>query len=161
MIENTAIHRIDVVVTTASHRDVPSIREIECDAFSSPWSEDSLTKLVDVNSGSFALVARSATTGEALGYVGVLQAVDQADITNIAVLHAYRGLGVGRALITSLFETCRVRGILTLFLEAREGNLPAIALYSHNGFVVSGRRRGYYQDTGEDAVLFTKEITSI
>lgn len=161
MTEDTVRVSVDVIVMSASQADVPSIREIECDAFSAPWSEESLSALVDENSQSFALIARSKQSGEALGYVGVLQVLDQADITNIAVLRKYRGRGIGRDLITALFETCRERGITTIFLEAREGNLPAITLYKHSGFVVSGRRRGYYEDTGEDAILFTKEITSI
>lgn len=160
MTEDMVREPVDVIVMPASQTDVASIREIECDAFSAPWSEESLSALVQPESNGFALIARSKDTGEALGYVGVLQALDQGDITNIAVLQRYRGLGIGRALITSLFATCQERGINTLFLEAREGNLPAITLYKRSGFVVSGRRRGYYEDTGEDAILFTKEFTS-
>jgi ribosomal protein S18 acetylase RimI-like enzyme len=74
---------------------------------------------------------------------------------NIAVHPGSRGQGIGRSLLEAALAFCRQSGIHTLHLEVRTGNAKAISLYKKCGFVHTGKRPGYYQDNGEDALLFT------
>jgi ribosomal-protein-alanine N-acetyltransferase len=67
---------------------------------------------------------------------------------------------VGEALCEAVAQWCRERGAAELELEVREGNHGAIALYGGLGFVVSGRRKGYYSAPVEDAVLMRLELNA-
>jgi ribosomal-protein-alanine N-acetyltransferase len=70
-------------------------------------------------------------------------------------------LGLGSQLIDHLLDTCRKRGILHYFLEVRETNEKAIALYRKYGFKVCGVRRKYYSDTGEDALVMQRRAVCL
>lgn len=76
------------------------------------------------------------------------------ELENIAVLPALRRLGVGAALLGTLLEEARRRRAERILLEVRASNQSAIRLYSQAGFQLIARRRGYYQNPGEDALLF-------
>ena len=90
---------------------------------------------------------------EQVGYVFGRYILDFAEITNIAVHPEARGNGIGSALLSKLKDACLARSLLTVQLEVREGNHPALALYKRMGFREVGRRPGYYLDTGETAIL--------
>ncbi|MEB3882103.1 ribosomal protein S18-alanine N-acetyltransferase [Lyngbya sp. CCY1209] len=86
--------------------------------------------------------------------MGCLWAIlDEAHITLLAVHPDYRKLGLGKTLLRALLESARRRGLARATLEVRASNAIAIALYERFGFQVAGTRRGYYADTGEDALI--------
>jgi ribosomal-protein-alanine N-acetyltransferase len=96
-----------------------------------------------------------------LGYVGMWQLVDEAHICNIAVAPAARGRGVGELLLLRVIQAGGERGMATATLEVRVSNHVAQNLYVKFGFEVVGRRRRYYSDNGEDALIMsTGLITS-
>ncbi|MFB2935769.1 ribosomal protein S18-alanine N-acetyltransferase [Aerosakkonemataceae cyanobacterium BLCC-F154] len=79
--------------------------------------------------------------------------LDEAHITIVAVRPDYQHQGLGQAMLLALLSRARQRGLERATLEVKASNQPAISLYQKFGFQVAGRRRRYYQDTGEDALI--------
>ena len=85
---------------------------------------------------------------------GVLyNAADEADIANIAVLPENRECGIGYSLLSKMVDIARYKGANRIFLEVRESNLAAVSLYKKLGFANIGRRRNYYTNPREDAIV--------
>jgi ribosomal-protein-alanine N-acetyltransferase len=83
--------------------------------------------------------------------------VDEAHITLLAIAPSHQGQGLGQFLLIQLLYQARRRGLTTGILEVRASNQVALNLYGKFGFGVVGRRRGYYQATGEDALILRSE----
>lgn len=96
--------------------------------------------------------------GRIMGYVGVWMIADEGHITNVAVRPAYRGQGLGNTLLHLLEHHCRLAEITALTLEVRPSNATAIRLYERNGFREEGRRKHYYENNGEDAIIMWKRL---
>jgi ribosomal-protein-alanine N-acetyltransferase len=79
--------------------------------------------------------------------------LEEAHITILAIHPQYQGQGLGQALLYSLLKTASDRGLERATLEVRASNVVAISLYEKFGFKIAGRRRRYYQDNGEDALI--------
>ena len=110
----------------------------EC--FSVPWSVDALKEMFHTK-GYCSFLAKEET--EVIGYIGMKVVLDEADITNVAVLPAYRKKGIAR----------KLQGIYSIYLEVRDSNAAAITLYKHAGFKEVGKRKNYYEHPQEDARL--------
>lgn len=80
------------------------------------------------------------------------------ELENIAVLPEFRRRGVGRQLLLALLHHARALGAGRILLEVRASNQPAIRFYSLSGFQPSGRRRDYYRDPEEDALILVREL---
>ena len=91
--------------------------------------------------------------GKVVGYGGMLWAPDEGQITNIAVTAERRGRGVGTAVLDFLIAQARMRRCQTLSLEVRASNAAAIALYEKHGFFIAGRRKRFYKNPAEDALV--------
>jgi ribosomal-protein-alanine N-acetyltransferase len=78
---------------------------------------------------------------------------DEGHITNLAVRPGFRRRGFARQLLQDLIDYARKNHIGSLTLEVRVSNLPAIRLYESFGFRVEGRRKNYYADNNEDALI--------
>jgi ribosomal-protein-alanine N-acetyltransferase len=153
---------IDCVIAKATIQDLTGIDVIERACFGAPWSLTSLTELVTDGSKYHCLIAfvPDGDHRQPAGYVGVLFVLDEAEVANIAVRPEHAGQGIGYQLLRAAQDYCRTRGMVTLHLEVRTGNAPAIALYRKCGFEETGLRKGYYSDTGEDALLFAWKVTA-
>jgi len=88
-----------------------------------------------------------------VGYVVALEAADEGEILNLAVAEAGRRRGLGRALVEAIVAALTDRGVRQVFLEVRESNAPARALYAGFGFKEVGRRKAYYRRPVEDAMV--------
>ncbi len=131
---------------------VPQVAALEKVCFSTPWSESSIGGELQ-NQWAIWLVALE---GDALaGYLGVQYGPDGADIMTIATAPAFRGRGVGRALIAEMAARLKSMGLQWLTLEVRPSNTAALGLYEAMGFQQVGRRPRYYRDPVEDAILMT------
>lgn len=98
-----------------------------------------------------------AVDGErVVGYGGLCDYPDEAWVQTLAVAPDEQGQGTGARLLTALLEEAGRRGQPVVSLEVRAGNLAAQRLYARHGFARTGVRRGYYQPSGEDAVLMTR-----
>jgi len=79
--------------------------------------------------------------------------LEEAHITILAVHPLYHGQGLGKAILYSLLRTATDIGLERATLEVRDSNYVAISLYQKFGFKTAGRRRGYYKDNNEDALI--------
>ena len=143
-----------IEIRTMELQDVPQIAELEKVCFSDPWSEKSIISELD-NPLSCWLVAVSGE--QVVGYVGSQTVLDGSDMMNIAVSPDFRRKGIAESLIEALISFLRERGSRCLILEVRASNVPAIALYGKLGFLEIGRRRNYYRNPKEDALILRKE----
>ena len=134
-----------------------SIAELEKECFREPWSEDSLKMLLAENAFGFAVLL----DGRAVAYGGMMTVLDEGQITNIAVSSEYRRRGLGRAVTEALLEYAVNKGIVSVSLEVRASNVPAIALYESLGFALCGVRKDFYRMPTENALVmvWNKENT--
>ena len=143
-------------IESMKEAQVPQIAALERVCFSDPWSEKSIFSELE-NPLSCWLVAMD---GERLaGYVGSQTVLGETDMMNLAVDPDYRRKGLGKELILSLIEALRQRESRCLTLEVRDSNAPARALYEGLGFQEIGRRKNYYRNPKEDALIYKKEWT--
>ncbi|MGE4485265.1 MAG: ribosomal protein S18-alanine N-acetyltransferase [Oscillospiraceae bacterium] len=129
------------------------IAALETECFSTPWSEKSFAAELDNTDSIFLTALRGA---KLLGFVIVRKFSGEAEILNIAVRKAERGLEIGSKLLRCAIEAAERDDVKTIFLEVRESNVPAITLYAKNGFTVIGRRKKYYEAPAEDAILMSR-----
>ncbi|EMR05379.1 ribosomal-protein-alanine N-acetyltransferase [Bhargavaea cecembensis DSE10] len=136
--------------------DVPAVYRVETDAFSSPWTMEAFEQEMLTNEYAYYLLAQDGE--EIIGYCGAWLILDECHITNVAVLSAYRGHGIGEALMREMMRRTARKGAATMTLEVRVSNDPALGLYRKLGFKDGGIRRGYYTDNGEDALVMWTEL---
>ena len=77
----------------------------------------------------------------------------------MAVRPEFRGKGIGKALISELLSLCSKDGITSFTLEVRESNIVAQNLYKSFGFIEEGKRKAYYSDNNEDAIIMWLNVT--
>lgn len=133
---------------------VAQIAQLEKICFSDPWSEKSVASELD-NKLAFWLVAEEEDT--VAGYIGSQTVIDETDMMNVAVHPDFRRKGIAEALVNTLVENLEKMGSHCLTLEVRASNAPAIALYGKLGFAEIGRRKNYYRNPREDALILRKE----
>lgn len=136
----------DVTRLQPSH--LREVAEIEKSCFSEPWSEKSLSLLLEGE--NFGVVAVS--DGKAVAYGGMTCVLDEGAVTNIATLPEYRRKGIGRALLKKMLAEAEKRGVSSVFLEVRVSNEAAKALYLSEGFEEVGVRKDFYRRPREDAL---------
>ncbi len=134
--------------------DEKSIAALEIECFSSPWSEAAILESLG-NSTAFLVFEES---GKVLGYAGLQIVLDEGYVTNIAVTKPARGRGIGKSLVQSLISLAHEKELAFISLEVRQSNTPAISLYKKCGFKDFGKRKNFYQNPTEDAVIMTKEF---
>lgn len=144
------------LVRKAEVGDVERICAIERSSFSQPWSRAEFAALLDAARVSFVVLPGGAD--EVLGYAIVYHAGEAADLANIAIAPEARGRGLGRRLLMAAIEDARVRGVQELFLEVRESNHVARQLYESAGFAAVARRRRYYEQPVEDALVLRRQL---
>ena len=133
---------------------VPQIAELEKLCFHDPWSISSIASEVN-NRLSLWLVA--AEDDQVIGYVGSQTVLGETDMMNIAVHPEYRKQGIATLLINDLVDKLKEQGSHSLMLEVRASNEPAISVYRKLDFMEVGRRKNYYRNPKEDALILRKE----
>jgi ribosomal-protein-alanine N-acetyltransferase len=130
--------------------DLDRVVAIETLSFPTPWSRNAFESELD---NDFALYLVAETDGLVIGYAGMWVIMDEGHITNVAVHPEHRGCRTAKSLLLKLIGWGVLRGVRRVTLEVRPSNRAALNLYYRMGFVPAGRRKGYYSDTGEDAVI--------
>lgn len=153
----------DVRIEPMRAADLEAVLRIERASFATPWSRQAFLHELERNRVAGLWVARGARDNEpdgsdVVGYLCLWAVADEVHVTNLAVHPAWRGEGVGRLLLGTLLAYHRGQGARRAFLEVRPGNAEARRLYEGLGFQEVGRRRGYYVDTGEDALLLEARL---
>ncbi|MGG1291829.1 ribosomal protein S18-alanine N-acetyltransferase [Bacillus smithii] len=131
--------------------DIDEVMEVEHSSFTLPWTKESFYYELEQNHFAHYLVV--VVNDKVAGYCGSWIILDEAHVTNIAVLPQYRGRGFGEALLRKMMELARGLGAKTMTLEVRVSNMPAQSLYKKLGFQKGGIRKGYYTDNQEDALI--------
>lgn len=130
--------------------DIQMVMEIEMRSFITPWSKGIFEECL-ASPITRAYVIEEG--GRIFGYILYYAVLDEAHILNIAVAPSYRKRGIASRLLDYVLEGLKGDGVKECFLEVREGNEDAKLLYKRFGFEVIGRRKGYYRDTREDALM--------
>lgn len=128
---------------------------IENAAFPEPWSREAYLAELERPIAHIVAVVRG---GVLLGYAGFWQVMEVAEVNNVAVAEDFRGQGFGRMLMNGLMDLAELLGCQKVNLELRAANRTALALYQSLGFEPVGRRPGYYEATGEDALLMSCDL---
>ena len=136
--------------------DLEVILEIERISFATPWSLESFK--AELKDNEYARYLCLELDGLVIGYMGLWFILDEGHITNIAIAPNYRGQHWGEFLMRSVMEKMMNQGMERMTLEVRVSNSQALSLYTRLGFTTAGVRRGYYADTGEDAIIMWAEL---
>jgi len=135
--------------------DLPEVMEIERESFPLPWSLESYMSELKNNWASYQVCEKG---NKIIGYGGVWVVFEEAHITNIAVKTEYRSQGVGKSLMLALEKVVQDRKGKRILLEVRPSNSVALSLYKSLGYYQIGRRKAYYADNHEDALLMCKDL---
>lgn len=136
--------------------DIDGVWAVESKVFNNPWSRSAFVDEMTDNDLAHYLVLEDQ--GMIAGYAGMWIVVDEAHVTNIALLPDYRRQGLGEKLVRELINTARERYAVMMTLEVRPSNTVAQSLYSKLGFLPQGIRRAYYSDNQEDALIMTCKL---
>ena len=131
--------------------DVSAVHEIERLSFATPWPAYAFEQELKANRLARYVVARAGDS--IVGFAGVWLMVDDAHVTTFGVHPDWRRQGIGRQLMLNVSELSSAIGARRMTLEVRVSNVAAQELYRRFGFAPAGIRKGYYADTGEDAIV--------
>jgi len=139
-----------VAIRSARLNDVPAILALEQQAsIAAHWASDQYNKLV---CSGVVLVAEEA--GTLCGFVCAQAVAGEWEIENVVVDARFLRRGIASELVRALIQHAKIQAAPAILLEVRESNLSARGLYEKNGFREVGRRRAYYRDPVEDAILY-------
>lgn len=143
---------MELRIDRADESDLEAIHRLEGMCFPTPWTRASLRR--ELSRRDEVAVYLAARLDEAVvGYAGMWVAAGEGHIATIGVHPRYRRMGIGQRILLRLLREAVARRAERVFLEFRTSNAAARALYARFGFREVGVRKGYYQDTGEDAVV--------
>lgn len=148
----------EIIIRPMRIEDLTLVHQIDCLSFSLPWPPNAFRYELLENKNSRLWVAEIEAhdrVGVVVGAIVVWLVVDEAHIATLAVHPDYRRRGIATKLLRTALQECARLGMRSATLEVRAGNLEAQALYRRFGFDVVGRRRAYYQDNHEDALIMT------
>jgi ribosomal-protein-alanine N-acetyltransferase len=133
-----------------------AVLAIEVQAYAFPWTRGNF---IDSLAAGYIARALESAEGELLGYFIAMPGFEEMHLLNVTVAAAHEGRGYGRMLLAQLYAASVAKGAAAVWLEVRESNARARALYLREGFSEAGRRRDYYpapQGQREDAILMTR-----
>jgi ribosomal-protein-alanine N-acetyltransferase len=142
---------LEVVLGPMRRRHLRGVLKIEQQVYPRPWSMGLFMSELGFRTGRVYVVARVGSA--VVGYGGLLLVPDDGHVTTLAVDPAWHRHQIGTRLLHTLATAGIDRGVKHLTLEVRVGNEPALALYRAFGFAPAGIRKGYYQETNEDAIV--------
>ena len=136
----------------AGEHDLEGVLHVEAESFTNPWTREMYAWELQNRSVCHIYVVRTPECRVA-GFCAFWLVFDEIHINNVAMLPAYRGRGMGRALLEHVLAEARTLGATRATLEVRASNTGALKLYSELGFYVAATRRNYYTNPVEDALI--------
>ncbi len=138
--------------------DLPAVLANERMGYSCPWSEQNLKSSLAGNDRAWVGIQNELVVAH--GVTSLI--LDEGHVLNLCVGHRWQGTGIGGCMLQHMLEDLSVHGALRVFLEVRQSNRPALALYARMGFVQIGTRRGYYpgDPVREDALVMSRTLVS-
>ncbi len=157
---------LSLSISRMTEHDLLEIVEIETDSGLSVWGWEAYHKELQSPEDVIMLVARiERETGKAAadpnqervvaGFIVSRLVAGELHVNNVAVRPEFRRQGLAARLLEAVLAQGRYSGAQIAFLEVRAGNAAAQGLYRRCGFQVTGRRRGYYRQPAEDALLMS------
>lgn len=144
-----------IVIDVLKQKYIDELCEIESASFSNAWTKENFAGELN-NPTSVFFVALNG--GEVAGCVAMNNALGEGFISKLMVSEKNRRQGIGRLLLEKLCEYAEQNRMFALTLEVRESNTPAISLYEKAGFKNLGKRKNFYRNPKENAVIMTKEF---
>ena len=144
---------MNYVIRKMTLDDLEQVVAIDQVSFSLPWPQRSFRFELTDNETSRCWVVD--LDGRVIAMIVSWLILDELHIATIATHPEFRGQGIGRQLLLHALKAAKTEGAIKSFLEVREGNLVAQEMYTKFGFVEDGRRKEYYKDNNEDAILMT------
>ncbi len=147
----------DFRIVRLGPRSWAEVASLQRRCFPSPWDENTVREVM-ASPLCRGLGVEEPAFGHMVAYA--LNAVqgDLCHLLDLCVLPEWRRRGLGAGLIAAVTADARGLGASRVFLEVRESNAVAQALYCRLGFVLKGRRPRYYPDTGEDALVLARDL---
>ena len=149
-----------LVVAPMRRRDIAEIMPIENASYPRPWTEGVFRSEIDQAKAGTRCYLTARRRGMLLGYAGLMFAIDDGHVTNIAVAPAEQRRGVGRRLLAELAWRAIAEGCTAMTLEVRHTNTAAQAMYARLGFESVGVRQRYYENTDDAIVMWLQELQS-
>ncbi|MGF1675694.1 MAG: ribosomal protein S18-alanine N-acetyltransferase [Rivularia sp. (in: cyanobacteria)] len=147
------MNKFEIQIQPLSNEHLEAILELDKICFGGLWSKVAYEREMDSPNSEIQGIFSSHTGEKLLGMGCFWSILEEAHITILAINPEYHRQGMGTALLYSLIKTARDRNLERVTLEVRVSNQAAISLYEKFGFKTAGRRRRYYQDNGEDALI--------
>ncbi|RIU88348.1 ribosomal-protein-alanine N-acetyltransferase [Oceanobacillus picturae] len=146
----------EITIRKMEIADVDQVMEVERVSFTTPWTTDIFYQEIVDNQYAYYYVIE--WNGRIVGYVGTWVVLEDAQVTNIAIMPELRGNKLGEKLFQYMLLQVKLIGTTRLSLEVRESNIPAQKLYRKFGLVPGGIRKNYYTDNQEDAIVMWVNI---
>ncbi|MCP4547873.1 MAG: ribosomal protein S18-alanine N-acetyltransferase [bacterium] len=137
---------------------LPGVMALEQACFPAPWSEDLLAREAGLKERSWNLVVHVDDALQAFFFCWTV--ADEVHLLNFAVHPTLQGQGLGGLILDWMCDAARAAGFSCIHLEVRESNDAAISLYESRDFATLYRRRGYYTDNGEDAIIMVRLLAN-
>ena len=150
---------MSLIIRKMKLEDLDQVVAIDDASFSLPWPPRSYHFELTENPASRSWVAE--LDGQVVGMVVGWLIVDEIHIANIATHTDFRRQGIGEKLLKHALQSAKEEGVLTSFLEVRESNVFARGMYDKFGYVEVGRRKHYYRDNDEDAILMSLDSIDV
>lgn len=148
-----------MLLRPATPADIPAMRALDlASPFGARWTDAHYQNFFAARDSQKHLVLIAEVQGDVIAYLAASGVGEDWELENVVVSALNQRRGIGRALMEELLERCRRDGVKRLRLEVREGNAPARVLYTHLGFAEEARRRNYYSDPAEDALILAREF---
>ena len=130
--------------------DADAVADLEEKSFAMPWSRENFWREAQNELATYIV---GEIGGKIVAYAGAWVSFNQAEVMSVAVDPEFRGQGLGTLLFGELINAVKARGASAITLEVRPSNIAAIKLYKNFGLKSVGRRKKYYLDNGEDALI--------
>ena len=147
------------IIRKMTVEDIPAVVALDQMSFSLPWPERSFRFELTDNPASRCWVAE--VDGHIVGMIVNWLLVDEVHVATIATHPDSRRQGIARKLLSHSLRYMSDEGAVSSFLEVREGNTAARDMYRKFGYEETGRRKAYYKDNNEDAILMTLEKINV
>lgn len=144
-----------VTVVSLKHEHLDELMKIEEDCFSVPWSKESFEGEIKNPLANYLIALED---DKVKGYMGMWKVVDELHITNIAISDDVRRKGVASKLLSKAIDFGKNESCVAMTLEVRPSNEPAIGLYKKYDFEEAARRKAYYSNPTEDALIMWKQL---
>jgi [ribosomal protein S18]-alanine N-acetyltransferase len=149
----------DIEIREMREDDLDDVLIIERRSFLSPWSKRLFKETIDFPL-SVNLVVRKNVDKSMVGYANFYLIGNEVQVLNIAIAPELRKKGFASTLLSTAIKVLAAQKAKEFFLEVRESNDDAIRLYEKLGFVRVGKRRKYYTETNEDAIVMRLGINN-